>query len=208
MIRAREVRVVADDGKQLGIMSVPQALTMARESGLDLVEVAPTAQPPVCRIIDFGKFKYEQAKKERQAKKGQHLSQVREVKIRPKIGVHDLEAKLRNAKKMLADGDKIKVAVVFRGREMAHQDRGWVLLQKVGETLKDAAVPDRPPQMEGNTLGVIFAPIKHLKENVKPPKKEGVVEANKPAGKPAEKPAEKTAGKAIDKATEKTGVSV
>ncbi|MBI2858049.1 MAG: translation initiation factor IF-3 [Chloroflexi bacterium] len=188
-IRAKEVRVVDDEGKQLGIMPVPQALALARERGLDLVEVAPTAQPPVCRIIDFGKFKYEQAKKDRQAKKGQHLSQVREVKVRPKIGEHDLEAKLRNAQKMLAEGDKIKVVVVFRGREMAHQDRGWTLLQRVAETLKDAAVPDRPPAMEGNTLGVIFAPAKQAK--LAKAKKEGPA-APKPASKPAEKPVEKT----------------
>ncbi|MDO8473892.1 MAG: translation initiation factor IF-3 [Dehalococcoidia bacterium] len=200
MIRAREVRVVDDEGKQLGIMPVPQALALAREQGLDLVEVAPTSQPPVCRIVDYGKLKYEQAKKERQAKKGQHLSQVREVKIRPKIGVHDLEAKLSNSKKMLAEGDKVRVVVVFRGREMAHQDRGWVLLQKVGEALKDVAVPDRPPQMEGNALAVIFAPAKHVKEAAKAPKKEALAEARKPADKPAEKPAEKP--------MEKTGVTV
>ena len=113
-----------DEGKQLGIMPVPQALSLARESGLDLVEVAPTAQPPVCRIVDYGKLKYEQSKKDRQAKKSQHLSQVREVKVRPKIGIHDLEAKLKNARKMLGEGDKVKVLVVFRGREMAHQDQG------------------------------------------------------------------------------------
>ena len=163
-IRAREVRVVDEEGKQLGIMTVPQAMSLARESGLDLVEVAPTAQPPVCRIVDYGKLKYEQSKKDRQAKKSQHLSQVREVKIRPKIGEHDLDAKLRNARRMLQEGDKIKVLVVFRGREMAHQDQGWILLRKVGESLKDVAVPDRPPAMEGNALGVMFAPAKQLKE--------------------------------------------
>ncbi|MBI2958023.1 MAG: translation initiation factor IF-3 [Chloroflexi bacterium] len=188
-IRAREVRVVDEEGKQLGIMPLSQALALARERGLDLVEVAPTAQPPVCRIVDYGRLKYEQSKKERLAKKGQHLSQVREVKVRPKIGDHDLEAKLRNARKMLAEGDKIKVIVVFRGREMAHQDRGWVLLQRVGETLKDVAVPDRPPAMEGNTLGVIFAPSKQAREAARAPKKEP---AAKPAAKPAEKPVEKT----------------
>jgi translation initiation factor IF-3 len=182
------VRVVDDEGKQLGIMPLSQALALSRERGLDLVEVAPTAQPPVCRIVDYGKLRYEQAKKERQAKKGQHLSQVREVKIRPKIGEHDIESKLRNARKMLADGDKIKVIVVFRGREMAHQDRGWKLLQMVGESLKDVAVPDRPPSMEGNTLGVIFAPSKSMKEAARTPKKEAPVAAAKPIAKtPTEK---------------------
>lgn len=183
-------------------MPVPQALALAREQGLDLVEVAATAQPPVCRIIDYGRFKYEQAKKERQAKKGQHLSQVREVKIRPKIGIHDLEAKIRNGKKMLAEGDKIKVVVVFRGREMAHQSHGWTLLQKVGEALKDVAVPDRPPQMEGNTLGVIFAPGKQRKEAAaaKAPRNE----AASPAAKAAKKPAEKSA----ERAPEKTSATV
>ncbi|MEW6033821.1 MAG: translation initiation factor IF-3 [Chloroflexota bacterium] len=163
-IRAAEVRVVDEEGKQLGLMPTRQALDLAKERGLDLVEVAATAQPPVCRILDYGRFKYEQAKKERQAKKGQHLSQVREVKVRPKIGEHDLQAKLRNARKLLQQGDKIKVIVVFRGREMAHQDRGWKLLQRVGESLKDVAALDRPPAMEGNTLGVIFSPSKQLRE--------------------------------------------
>ena len=149
---------------QLGIMPVPQAMNLARERGLDLVEVAPTAQPPVCRIVDYGKLRYEQSKKDRQAKKSQHLSQVRQVKVRPKIGIHDLEAKLQNARKMLGEGDKVKVLVVFRGREMAHQDQGWILLRKVGESIKDVAVPDRPPAMEGNALGVMFAPAKQLKE--------------------------------------------
>lgn len=164
LIRAPEVRVVDDEGAQLGVMPVRQALDLARERGLDLVEVAPTAVPPVCRILDYGKFKYEQAKKDRVARKTQHLSQVREVKIRPKIGIHDLEAKLRNARKLLQEGDKIKVIVVFRGREMAHQDLGWKLLQRVGESLKDVAALDRAPAMEGNTLGVIFAPSKQLRE--------------------------------------------
>lgn len=163
-IRAAEVRVVDEEGRQLGVMPLRQALETARERGLDLVEVAATAQPPVCRILDYGKFRYEQAKKDRHAKKSQHLSEVREVKIRPKIGAHDLEAKLRNARKMLQEGDKIKVIVIFRGREMAHQDLGWKLLQKVGETLKDVAALDKAPGMEGNALTVIFAPSKQARE--------------------------------------------
>ena len=183
-----EVRVVDENGAQLGVMPSRQALELAREKGLDLVEVAPTAQPSVCRILDYGKFRYEQSKKDRVAKKSQHLSEVREVKIRPKIGEHDLDAKLRNAKKMLQEGDKIKLMVVFRGREMAHQDLGWKLLKKVGETLKDEAALDRPPMMEGNSLSVIFAPSKQARE-VRAVKKEvkKPAEAVAPEAKPEAK---------------------
>ncbi len=184
-----EVRVVDENGAQLGVMPTRQALELTRERGLDLVEVAPTAQPPVCRILDYGKFRYEQAKKERVAKKSQHLSEVREVKIRPKIGDHDLEAKLRNAKKLLMEGDKIKLMVVFRGREMAHQDLGWKLLKKVGETLKDEAALDRPPMMEGNSLSVIFAPSKSARDTRTAKK-----EVKKPAGEAESMPKAGVAG--------------
>ena len=175
----------------MGVMPLRQALDLARERGLDLVEVAATAQPPVCRILDYGRFKYDQDKKERQAKKTQHASQVREVKIRPKIGVHDLDSKLRNARKMLQEGDKIKVVVVFRGREMAHQDLGWKLLQKVGETLKDVAALDRSPTMEGNTLGVIFAPSKQARES-RIAKKEAKPATSEATSEKAKEPSDKT----------------
>ena len=131
---------------------------MAREAGLDLVEVAPTAVPPVCRILDYGKFKYDQAKKERDSRKGQHASVLREVRMRPKIDIHDLEMKARTAEKFLKGGDKVKVTVMFRGREMMHPELGRGVLERVAEKLKDVSAVERPASMEGRFLHVILAP--------------------------------------------------
>ncbi|MFC1909612.1 translation initiation factor IF-3, partial [Chloroflexota bacterium] len=129
-ITAKEVRLVGDKGEQLGIMLLEQAREVARKQFLDLVEVAPTAEPPVCRLLDYGKFKYEQAKKEHEAKKGQKVSLLREVRLRPKIGNHDFEAKARTAKKLLTSGDKVKVTIMFRGREITHPELGRKLLHR------------------------------------------------------------------------------
>lgn len=145
-------------------MPVYQAIASARERGLDLVEVAPQAVPPVCRILDYGKFKYEQEKKERQARKGQRSGELRELRIRPKINVHDLDAKSRLVKRLLDEGDKVRVSVVFRGREITHPELGWKLLQKFSQTMKDAALVEKMPGMEGNMLTVIFAPTKKALE--------------------------------------------
>ena len=131
---------------------------MAREADLDLVEVAPNANPPVCRLLDYGKFKYEQAKKERDSRKGQHASVLREIRMRPKIDTHDLEMKARNAEKFLKGGDKVKVTVMFRGREMVHPEIGRALLDSIAEQLKDVAVIERAPNMEGRFLSTILAP--------------------------------------------------
>jgi translation initiation factor IF-3 len=131
---------------------------MAREADLDLVEVAPTAVPPVCRLLDYGKFKYEQAKKEREARKGQHASVLREIRMRPKIDSHDLEMKARNAEKFLKGGDKVKVTVMFRGREMVHPEIGRQLLEQLSDKLRDIAVIEKPVNMEGRFLSTILAP--------------------------------------------------
>jgi translation initiation factor IF-3 len=137
---------------------LPQALQMARDAGVDLVEVAPTAVPPVCKLLDYGKFKYEQAKKERDSRKAQHASVLREIRMRPKIDLHDLEMKSRNAEKFLKSGDKVKVTVMFRGREMVHPEIGRALLDKVADQLKEVSVIEKAPNMEGRFLSTILAP--------------------------------------------------
>ncbi len=139
-------------------MPLAQARETARKHNLDLVEVAPTSVPPVCRLLDYGKFKYEQQKKEQQAKKSQKVSLLREIRLRPKIGTHDFEAKARIAKKLLSDGDKVKVTLMFRGREITHPDLGWKILQRMAETLSDVASLERKPVMEGRRMDIILAP--------------------------------------------------
>lgn len=163
-IRAREVLLIGDGGQRLGVMPTRQALQMARDQGLDLVEVASQAAPPVCRILDYGKYKYEQEKKERQSRKSQRSGLLRELRVRPKINEHDLEAKGRLVTRLLGEGDKVRVSVFFRGREITHPDIGWKLLQKLSLSLKDVAVVEKPPAMEGNALAVTFAPNKKAVE--------------------------------------------
>jgi translation initiation factor IF-3 len=157
-IRAREVRVIGSNGEQLGVMSVPQALDIARGTSEDLVEVAPTAVPPVCRILDYGKFKYEQAKKEREAKKHQHNVLLREIRIRPKIDEHDIDFKTRTAEKLIKEGDKVKITVMFRGREVTHPQLGKELLDRVYDRLKDIAGVEKPASMEGRHMTMILVP--------------------------------------------------
>ena len=169
-IIAKEVRLVGEKGEQLGIMPLVQARETARKHNLDLVEVAPTSVPPVCRLLDYGKYKYEQAKKEQQAKKGQKLSLLREIRLRPKIGSHDFEAKARTARKLLIDGAKVKVTLMFRGREITHPDLGWKVLQRMAESLSDVASLERQPVMEGRRMDIILAPASSkakAKEEVK-----------------------------------------
>jgi len=158
MIRAKEVRLVGDKGEQLGIMPLSQAQETARKYNLDLVEVAPTAAPPVCRLLDYGKYKYEQAKKEQEIKKSQKVSLLREIRLRPKIGDHDFEAKARTARKLLTDGAKVKVTILFRGREITHPELGWKLLQRMSDSLKDVASLERQAVMDGRQLNIILAP--------------------------------------------------
>jgi translation initiation factor IF-3 len=140
-------------------MPLYQALELAKKKGFDLVEVAPTAVPPVCRLLDYGKFKYEQAKKEREMRKSQKVSIVREIRLRPKIGEHDFEAKIRSVQKLLGDGDKVKITIMFRGREITHANLGWRLLEKMMEVLKGTVAIERQPMMEGSRMFMILAPL-------------------------------------------------
>jgi translation initiation factor IF-3 len=156
-IRVREVRVIDENGNQLGVLQTPQALQIARDRNVDLVEVAPNSVPPVCRLLDYGKFKYEQTKKDREAKKHQHLTELKEVRLRPKIDDHDFDTKLRRAQRFLDEGDKVKVTVQFRGREMAHPKIGHDLLVKFADLLKDNAKVERAPMSEGRTMHLILA---------------------------------------------------
>ncbi len=150
-------------------MPLVEAWEVAEKANLDVVEVAPTAVPPVCRLMDYGKFKYEQAKKEREAKKGQKVSLLREVRLRPKIGDHDFEAKARQTKKLLEGGDKVKITVMFRGREITHPEIGWKLLQRMAETLKESASVEGQPLMLGRRMNVTLNPLQaqKLKKPVK-----------------------------------------
>jgi len=151
-IRAREVRVIDNEGNQLGIMSLQEALQTAWDRDLDLVEVAPTAVPPVCRILDFGKFKYSQSKKSAEAKKHQRIIKVKEIKMRPKIEDHDYDFKKGHVERFLAQGHRVKVTIMFRGREMAHTHLGRKLLDQLAEDLSSWAAPENPPRLEGRNM--------------------------------------------------------
>ncbi|MBK7993151.1 MAG: translation initiation factor IF-3 [Blastocatellia bacterium] len=157
-IRVREVRVIDDDGAQLGIMSPQQALDIAKEKGLDLVEVAPQAQPPVCRIINYGKWQYEQKKKAHAAKQKQTTVTVKEIKFRPATDDHDYEFKKNNAVRMLQDGDKVKASVRFRGREITHRELGQQLLERLEIDLSQYGIIEVRPKMEGMVMFSIFSP--------------------------------------------------
>ena len=157
-IRIREVRVIGANGEQLGIMSNKDALQMAMDQHLDLVEISPNAKPPVCRITDYGKFRYERQKREKEAKKKQKVIDVKEVKLRPGIEDHDFEVKLKNAIRFLQDGDKVKCTIMFRGRELSHPELGEVLLNRLADDLKDVAVVERKSKLEGRNMIMIVAP--------------------------------------------------
>ncbi len=157
-IRIREVRLIDDEGRQIGIIPTREALEMARERGLDLVEVAPNASPPVCRLMDYGKFRYEQSRKERESKKHQHVTRLKEVRVEPKIGKADLETKGRQAGKFLDAGDKVKLTVLFRGRSITHPELGRDLLDQLSAQLQDHGTVEQPARMEGRTMTMILAP--------------------------------------------------
>ena len=159
--------MVGEKGEQLGIMPLLQAREVARNHNLDLVEVAATAVPPVCRLLDYGKYKYEQSKKEREARRSQRVALLREVRLRPKIGDHDFEAKARSVKKLLGGGDKVKVTVMFRGREITHPEIGWRLLQRMSESLSEVASVERQPVIDGKRMIIILSPIVTQKIKVK-----------------------------------------
>ncbi len=160
MIRSREVRVISSDGEQLGVLAVRDAIAKAEELGLDLVEVAPNAVPPVCRIMDFGKYKYEMSKKANESRKHQTVIHIKEVKFRPRTDDHDIEFKTNNIKRFLGEGDKVKVSIMFRGREMAHQEQGRALLELVVKLVQETAVVEQMPRMEGRNMFLMLAPKK------------------------------------------------
>ena len=157
----RDVRVVNADGEQLGILPIQQALEVARQQDLDLVEVAPEAQPPVCRIMDFGKYKYTQARRQKEARKKQTTILVKEVKMGPKTERHDFNFKLKHVRRFLEEGHKAKVTVRFKGREMAHTELGWKMLNKMVEAVSDIAVTENNPRMEGRMLHIMLSPKAH-----------------------------------------------
>ena len=157
-IRAREVRVVADEGEQLGIMSGRDALNLALERHMDLVEIAPNAKPPVCRIMDYGKYRYEQQKRDKEARKKQKSFDIKEVKLRPGIEDHDFDVKFKNAVRFLEDGDKVKITIMFRGRELSHPELGEVLLIKMAKQLEDLSIIERAAKLEGKNMIMIVSP--------------------------------------------------
>ena len=157
-IRAREVRVISEAGEQLGILGRNQAIDIAKEKGLDLVEVAASAEPPVCKIMDYGKYKFELKKKKQEAKKNAAVVQVKEIKVRPKTDEHDYQTKLKHIRRFLEAGDRCKVTVFFRGREIVHKDRGLTILERAMEDTKDIAKVDQMPRSEGRTLHMLLVP--------------------------------------------------
>ena len=157
-IRVREVRAIGPEGEQLGILPTPDAFRKAQELGYDLVEVAPTSQPPVCRIMDYGKYKFDLSKKEHQSRRHQKSTQVKEIKLRPRTDKHDLEIKVRQIKEFLAEGNKTKVTVTFRGREMANQELGRAVMTSVMTQIAEAGTIEYQPRMEGRSLIMIVAP--------------------------------------------------
>lgn len=156
-IRDKEVRLIGADGEQLGIMSSRDAQKLAEEAGLDLVKIAPTAKPPVCKIIDYGKYRYEQARKEKEAKKKQKTVELKEIRLSPNIDTNDLNTKINSAKKFIEKGNKVKVTLRFRGREMAHMNQSKYILDDFAESLADVAVVEKAPKVEGRSIGMVLA---------------------------------------------------
>ena len=200
-IRNPQVRVIGDEGEQLGVMDIRDAIRTAREKGLDLVEVAATADPPVCRIIDFGKFQYEAKKKANEAKKKQSVIVVKEVKFRPGTDDHDYDYRMKHAREWLAEGDKVKATIWFRGREMTHRELGSRILAKLEGDLQDIGEVEARPRMEGNQMFIIFGPKRH-KGSVKPERPAGAA-VKKPAERPAERPAEQPAEQPAERLAER-----
>ena len=159
-IRAKEVRIVGEGGEQVGVMSTSAALSMAYEKDLDLVLIAPNAQPPVCRIMDYGKYRFERDKKEKEAKKKQTVVEVKEIQLSCNIGTHDFETKVKHAHRFIGDGNKVRVVVKFRGREMSHLDIGRDLLARFEEAVSDAGTVEKRPSLEGRFMSMIISPIK------------------------------------------------
>ena len=156
-IRDKEVRLISNDGEQLGIVTIQKAQDIAVEKGMDLVKIAPQAKPPVCKIVDYGKFRYEQARREKEAKKKQKVIEVKELRLSPNIDTNDLNTKVNNARKFLEKGDKVKVTLRFRGREMAHMGASKHILDDFAENLKDIASVEKPPKLEGKSMSLVLA---------------------------------------------------
>ena len=157
-IRDKEVRLIDSDGSQLGIVTIQQAMDTAIQRGLDLVKIAPKAEPPVCRVMDYGKFRFEQAKKEKEARKNQHVIEIKEIRMSPSIGDNDFLTKLKNGQKFLQEGDRLKVTIRFRGREMAHTNIGEVLLMRFADACKEIATMDKNPKLEGRNMSMFLSP--------------------------------------------------
>ncbi|OFZ02197.1 MAG: translation initiation factor IF-3 [Bdellovibrionales bacterium GWC1_52_8] len=157
-IRVPEVRLIDENGGQVGVVSTREALQMARDRGLDLMEVSPNAQPPVCKICDYGKFKYEKKKKEHIAKKKQTVIKVKEIQLRPQTEEHDLDYKFKNVRTFLEDGDKAKISIMFRGREITYVEQGFKMMRQLEEQVKDIAIVEAPPKLEGKKLIMVLAP--------------------------------------------------
>ena len=157
-IRDSEIRLIGSSGEQLGIMSAAEAQHIADEQGLDLVKISPQATPPVCKLMDYGKFRFEQGKREKEARKNQHVVEIKEVRMSPGIDTGDFNTKLKNAQKFVADGNRVKVSVRFRGREMAHTDIGRDLLVRFAEAIAETATLDKEPKMEGRSMSIFLSP--------------------------------------------------
>ncbi len=176
------------DGAQLGVMPLEAALDRARNEGLDLVEISPMASPPVCKIMDYGKFKYEEKKKASESKRAQLTVQLKEVKLRPKTDEHDYEFKVRNMRRFLEEGNKAKVVIQFRGREITHREQGTAILDDVAKDLKEVGVVEQPPRMEGRMMFMIVAPTAKVAQRAREQARQAALSAKKPAA-PADKPA-------------------
>lgn len=157
-IRAPKVRVISQTGEQIGVLSLYEALAKAEQDGLDLVEIVPGSNPPVCKIMNFGKFRYDQTKREKESKKAQHQVKVKEIKLKPNIDTHDFDTKLRHAREFIVKGNKVKITCTFRGREMAHPEIGEKLVRKMCDDLEEIAMSETPPKMFGRMLSVVLAP--------------------------------------------------
>ncbi len=157
-IRDKEIRVISDDGEQLGIMSAAEALKIAESKNLDLVKIAPMAKPPVCKVMDYGKFRFEKAKKEKEAKKNQKTIEIKEIRLSLNIDTHDFETKINHARKFIASGNKVKVSIRFRGREMAHPELGNVIMKRAAEACADCASVEKPAKLEGRQMLMFLAP--------------------------------------------------
>jgi translation initiation factor IF-3 len=188
-IRVPEVRLIGDDGSQIGVIKTEEALSIARDRDLDLVEVAPEARPPVCRVLDYSKYKYEQEQKQKQARKHQQQITVREIKFRPKIAQHDYETKKGHVERFLRHQDKVKVTIMFRGREVTHPERGEMILTRLADELAELAVVEQRPIQDGRNMTMMLAPAKAAGSDAKPGKAEAEAEASgSDGGEKAAKP--------------------